>query len=48
MGEASRRRFLVNGKRQKSQMKLAFEAGGEGEAFKTLHEGTEPHMVKRV
>jgi RNA-directed DNA polymerase len=37
----------VSGKRQKSQMKLAFEVGGEGEAFGTLHEGTEPLTAKR-
>ena len=37
----------MSGKRQKSQMKLAFEAGGEGEAFETLHEGTEPSTAQR-
>jgi RNA-directed DNA polymerase len=28
-------------------MKLAFEAGGEGEAFEALHEGTEPSTAQR-
>jgi RNA-directed DNA polymerase len=28
-------------------MKLAFEVGGEGEAFETLHEGTEPLTAQR-
>jgi RNA-directed DNA polymerase len=37
----------VSGKRQKSQMKLAFAVGGEGEAFETLHEGTEPLTAQR-
>jgi RNA-directed DNA polymerase len=37
----------VSGKRQKSQMKLAFAVGGEGEAFETLHEGTEPSTAQR-
>jgi len=37
----------VSGKRQKSQMKLAFETGGEGEAFETLDGGTEPSTAQR-
>jgi RNA-directed DNA polymerase len=37
----------VNGKRQKSQMKLAFGVGGRGEASEALHEGTEPFPAQR-
>jgi len=36
----------VSGKRQKSQMDLAFGAGGRGEASEALHEGTEPSTVE--
>ena len=37
----------MSGRRQKSQLELAFEAGGEGEALETLHGGTEPSTAQR-
>jgi hypothetical protein len=37
----------VSGKRQKSQMELAFSEEGRGEASEALHEGTEPSTVER-
>lgn len=47
MGEASRRRDSMSGKRQKSQMDLAFGVEGRGEASETLHGGTEPLTAER-
>jgi RNA-directed DNA polymerase len=48
MGEASRRRFLVNGKRQKNQLELAFVREGRGEAPEVSDRGTEPLTGERV
>ena len=47
MGEASRRRFLVSGKRQKNQLELAFGGEGRGEAPGVSGEGTEPLAAER-
>lgn len=47
MGEASRRRDSMSGRRQKSQLELAFDWQGRGEAPKAASEGTEPLTAER-
>jgi RNA-directed DNA polymerase len=47
MGEASRRRVLVSGKRQKNQLELAFEGEGRGGASGVSSRGTEPFAAGR-
>ncbi len=38
----------MSGKRQNNQLKLAFAAGGMGEAPETASEGTEPRAATRT
>jgi len=47
MGEASRRRVLVRGKRRKNQLELAFGGEGRGEASFISNRGTEPLAAGR-
>jgi RNA-directed DNA polymerase len=48
MGAASRGAHLVSGRRQKSQIDLAFPAGQKGEAPTPAREGTEPPTAARA